>query len=429
MSSAQGEFNLGTSSNGHGWRGKTPLLRRLAALVAPVAADAGALIDDEELLDCARAICGVFADADAGGGLPRSLILERARGPWSQQTLASRVELFTKLGLLQTVLDKKHQQRYVLNPAGLVGLLLIDRVAERGGVDELLGLLDRTRALVESGTGDRRTVAENLLWLRTTLGVYADQLVRLVATAPLDELIEERRYHDHAGMLGRIGGLNELVTDRFPDLDAEAYRLITEAQRYIDACYSLIGRVLDEGAQRRDFSVLEPEAYLSAALTATEDQLAEVFAPVVFDPPAVWLDAADVLDAVAGYQPRRERRERPPEPRDRPPADPLGDLAADAERQLRRRGLAAEQHLQGETSRELTAVVRGLAWPAAALLLGDLLALDTDPAAPYHVELGDAVFVDTDGPVTYAAPVTLCADRPDPATETTSVDEEVPTHG
>jgi hypothetical protein len=91
----------------------------------------------------------VFADADAGGGLPRSTILERARGPWSQQTLASRVELFTKLGLLQTVLDKKHQSRYVLNPAGLVGLLLIDRVAERGGVDELLSLLDRTRALVE----------------------------------------------------------------------------------------------------------------------------------------------------------------------------------------------------------------------------------------------------------------------------------------
>jgi hypothetical protein len=71
-----------------------------------VAADAGALIDDEELLDCARAVCAIFADVDAGGGLPRSVILDRARGPWSPQTLAGRVELFMKLGLLQTILDK-----------------------------------------------------------------------------------------------------------------------------------------------------------------------------------------------------------------------------------------------------------------------------------------------------------------------------------
>jgi hypothetical protein len=397
---------------GRGWRGRTPLLRRLAALVAPVAADAGALIDDEELLDCARAVCGVFADLDAGGGLPRSVILDRARGPWSQQTLAGRIELFTKLGLLQTILDKKHQQRYVLNPVGLVGLLLIDRIAERGGVDELLGLLDRTRALIESGAGDRAAVAGNLLWLRTTLGVYADQLARLVATAPLAELIEERRYHNHTGMLDRIGELNELVTDRFPDLDAEAYRLVTEAQRYVDACHGLISRVLDEGAQRRDFSVLEPEVYLAAALTGTQDQLAEVFATVVFDPPGAWIDATGVLDAVTNYQPRRERRERPPEPVDRPPPDPLGDIAADVERQARRRALAAEQHLQGEPTRDLTATVRGLGWAAAARLLGDLFALDTDPGAPYSVELGDAVFVDPDGPVTYAAPLTLHAHRP-----------------
>lgn len=133
---------------------RSPLLRRLDAVVAPVARDAGALVDDEEAIDMARAVCAAMAEADSGG-LTRSQLLARAHGPWSAEALEARIDLFARLGLLQPYLAKAHQQRYVLNPAGMVGLLIVDRVAERGGVDELYVLLDRARTLLDSGTASR----------------------------------------------------------------------------------------------------------------------------------------------------------------------------------------------------------------------------------------------------------------------------------
>lgn len=105
----------------------------------------------------ARAVCAAMAEADSGG-LARSQLVARAHGPWSQDALEARIDLFVRMGLLRPYLAKAHQQRYVLHPAGMVGLLIIDRIAER-------------------------------------------------------------RNHDHSRLLGEIGRLNDLVTDNHPDLD------------------------------------------------------------------------------------------------------------------------------------------------------------------------------------------------------------------
>lgn len=72
---SDGQLRLGVSG-----RQRSPLLRRLSALVAPVAADAGAVIDDEEMLDVARAVCAAFSHQDAAGGLTRSQIAARVNG-------------------------------------------------------------------------------------------------------------------------------------------------------------------------------------------------------------------------------------------------------------------------------------------------------------------------------------------------------------
>ena len=61
-------------------------------------------------------------------------------------------------------------------------------------------------------------------------------------------------------------------------------RSIVEAQRYIGARESFVSRLLDEGGASRDFSLLEPEHYVTAARTAARAALAEVFARTVFDP-------------------------------------------------------------------------------------------------------------------------------------------------
>lgn len=51
------------------------LMRRVAAFVAPVAADKGSVVDDPVSLDVADAIYEAFGDLDADGGLTRSELL------------------------------------------------------------------------------------------------------------------------------------------------------------------------------------------------------------------------------------------------------------------------------------------------------------------------------------------------------------------
>lgn len=392
--------------------GRSPLLRRLDAVVAPAARDAGVLVEDETAIDIARAVCAVMAEAEAGG-VTRGQLLARLDGAWPPELIESRVDLFVRLGVLQPYLAKAHQQRYVLNPAGMVGVLVIDRIAERGGIDELYVLLDRTRQLLDSGVASRTDVAEHLVSSRSMLSLYADELARLVDTAPLGELIDERRNHDHSRVLDDIGDLNALVSDAFPDLDAEAYRLVLEAQRYVDACYALMDRILDEGGERRDFSVLSPEEYLSAARQGAVEALSGVAATVVWQHAEPWVDATDVEEACDARSRRPGAVARPPEPpAPAPDDDPIADLTDRIVRERRRRELGAEQHLQGASEQEMTATLRGGSWEAAAVLLGDVLALDTDPEAGYHAETGDALFIDAEAPVTWASPLTLRADRP-----------------
>lgn len=386
---------------------RSPLMRRIAAMVAPVAQDAGAVAEEERLLKIAAAVCDAFAHEDAAQGLTRAEIADRVDGACPSEELEARISLFVRLEMLRPILDKKHQQRYVLNPAGVVGLLVFERFGERGGVDELLHLLDRTRLLIERGQATRTTVLDGIERVRGLFALFANEVNRLVAAAPLEELLEERRFHDRGDLISQVAALNRLVTDEYPDLDAPAYRLVTEAQRYLSAVQDLVSRVLEEGGEARDFGVLAPEDYLTAAITAPTAALAQVFATVVFDPARPWLDAGAIVEVVETYRPRRSVRSRPPEPAGHSSADPLAQLEEARAQLTRRRALMAEQHLQGQPHATLANILRGAGWPGAAATFTDVLALDADESQPYRVELADELIVDRDGPVTYVSGGTL----------------------
>lgn len=392
-----------------GFTGKhrSPLMRRLAAMAAPIATDAGSVIDDEELLDVARVVCDAFSHDDAVGGLTKAEIAARVDGSCPAELLEARLGVFVRMELLRPILDKKHQQRYVLAPAGLVGVLIVDRFSRRGGVEELLSLLDRTTNALERHEADAPAVSAALDSCRAMFAVFANELSRLVATAPLAELLAERRFHDDSGFMARVADLQRLVTDQFPQLDPAAYRLLLEAQRYVGAVEDLLGRVLDEGGDVRNFSLLDPEEYLDAARTATVEQLAQVAADIAFDPALPWVDAGSVIEAVEKYRPRRTVRTRPPEPPAASDEDPVEQIQARADATVRRRALQAEALLGGTDSKDLTDSLRGSGWPGAVHTLADLLALDGLPEQPYRIEFGDAVYVDADGAVTYVSPVRM----------------------
>jgi hypothetical protein len=305
----------GQLTRGFTGRHRSPLMRRLAAMAAPIAADAGAVIDDEQMLDVARAVWVAFSHDDAVGGLTKAEIAGRIGGACPAAALEGRLGVFERLGLLRPILDKKHQQRYVLAPAGLAGMPIVDRFSKRGGVEELLALLDRTAGALERHEADAPAVGAALESCRAAMfAVFANELTRLVANAPLSELLSERRFHDDSGFIRRVADLQRLVTDQFPQLDPGAYTLLLEAQRYVSTVEDMLARVLDEGGDVSNFSLLDAEEYLDAARTATVEDFAAVAADLVFDPALPWVDAGAVIDAVGSYRPRRATRTRPPEP-------------------------------------------------------------------------------------------------------------------
>ncbi|HVD89466.1 MAG TPA: hypothetical protein VNB91_11280, partial [Jatrophihabitantaceae bacterium] len=289
-------------------------LQRVEALVAPVAANAGAVVDEPGLLDVANAVYEAFGDLDASGGLTRAQLARACRAVTDEAAFQSRFDLFCRLGMLLPHFDKSHQQRYVFNPTSAAGILVFERLAERGGVDELVTLLDRTRADLASGAATRNQVRASLRQAQRMMTISADHLLRLVSSSPLSELMTQRGHHRHASLMDDVFELNEQVRDMFPELDPDAYRLVVETQRYVGAREQFVSRLLDEGAAARDFSLLDPEEYLEAARTVPPDELAEVFATTVFDPPSPWLDPAGVADGVQQFRPRVAVRRRPPRP-------------------------------------------------------------------------------------------------------------------
>lgn len=404
---------------GFSGRARSPFLRRLAALAAPIAQDGGSVIDDEASLDVARAVCWAFSHPDAAHGLTRAQIGARVSDV-PPDLLDARLNAFQRLGMLRPLMDKKHQQRYILDPAAYVGVLIFDRIAKRGGIDELRSLLDRTADAIRSKQGTAEEVADALERCRAGFAVYANRLEQLVADATLAELVNERGFDAEDRLHRTAQELQALVTDVYPQLDALAWKLVVEALRYIDAAEGLLQRVLADGGVALNFDQLDPEEYLSAARSANLESLAQVAHEVVFDPSSPWVDAGSVIETLEQYRPRHARRERPPDPPSSPDADPIARIERHAAEAVTRRGLRAEALLAGAAEVELTDALRAAGWPDGGRMLADLLVLDADDHQPYSVRFSDALHVDAGAPLTYVSPATLRAERVATARPTTT---------
>lgn len=382
--------------------------RRVAAFVAPVAADAGAVVDDPLGLEIAKTVYAAFGDRAAGRGMTHAELLEACSGMCLEAEFESRFQVFVKLRMLETLREKAHQVRYVFNPSSAAALMVFDRLAEAGGVQEIQTLLDRTFEGLRSGTATSEQVASSLASARRGLAVCADYLARLVDHASFDELVAERRHHRSAKvLLARAGSVVEQATARFPQLVTHAEELVREAVRYSAAEEAFIDRLLDVAGTRRDFSMLDAEQFLTAALTASREALAAVFAFTVFDPGDVQLDADQLVTAVDTFRPRKPYR-RPPRPAALPPGpDPVALAKARAADAKRRRVLTAEQQLQGADEVDLTGLIRSGRWPLGARVAVDALQMSHDADMPYESWLSEALLVDPHGPVTHVSPMTL----------------------
>lgn len=381
---------------------------RVNAFVAPVANESDAVAQDPLVLAVAEAVYEAFGDLDADGGLTRSELATACARSVPVQAFDSRFDLFVSMGLLRRNREKPHQRRYVLNPTSVAALLVYERLREVGGVQEILALLDRTRQELLTGKITRETLVNRMTRARRGLSIFAGHLQHLVRARPWEELLAERSHHRSTDeLLAEAKELVTVVADRFSDLVGLGSRLIGEALRYSAAVNEFCDRLLEQAGARRDFSMLLPEQYLSAALNSSMDELATPFARTVFDPPSLVVTPEQIFRAVDDHQPRPPRH-RPPRPPAMPPGpDPVALARNRVNAERVRLTAETELHLQGGAEVDLTSRIRGASWRGAARMVADVLKAHADPSVPVAVLLSEAIIVDSAGPVSHVTPMTL----------------------
>jgi hypothetical protein len=406
----------------------TEQLATWKAFAAPLAADSGAVIEDPELVQLAVSILAVYANHQSRSGLTFAQLNEGLRKLGSRLTRAAieaRLQHLHRMGFLESYLPKLHQGRYIVRPAGLAGALAAVRVTERGGIDELILLLDRTRAAFSAQHPDSRQVLAHMNSCRYALMNFALDLHRRVATGTARELIEACRQHDHSSFTHQVVELNDMVTVHFSrdyELQEAGTALIEAEQFYRSQVRAAIGKILAQGGASLNFDVLTPAEYEAAAVTADHDLLSQVGMGLVADMPGFYLDPEILIEVVETYQPRLRTRVRPPEPGGADEPDPLAaaEEAREAARRYRRLGL--EALLEDASEVDLTPHMQR-SWEAAAQILIDALALDADPEEPFVLELSERLMIGPRMPVTYLHPARLIrTEIPEPGIDLKSGD-------
>ncbi|MCK9921293.1 hypothetical protein MXD61_05150 [Frankia sp. AgPm24] len=383
------------------------------AFAAPLTSQAGAVVENPDLVEMAVAVIGVFSEHHSDHGMTFAQIREGLRShgvDLAPGVIETRLGHLHTEGFLEPYLSKLHQGRYVIRPAGLVGALAAQRVAEHGGIDEMVLLLDRTRAALQTANPDPRRVLNHLHTCRFTLTVFAKDLQRCVATGTSAELITLGRQHDHSGYTQQVVDLNSLITSRFDgiyELEDAGAALIDAEQFYRAQVRAAIGKVLAHGGASLNFDVLTPREYEDAAIDSTPDLLAEVGTHLLADAPEVVIDINAMIRVLDDYRPRPKDRSRPTEPpRGDQDPDPIAAIERATAETRRRRRLGLEALLAGRTEADLTSVMQ-TSWPAAVHILTDAMALDADRSEPFVLDIDQTLLIDSEAPVTYLHPARL----------------------
>lgn len=383
------------------------------AFAAPLTSQSGAIVENPDLVEMAVAVIGVFSEHHSEHGLTFAQIREGLRShgvSLAPAAIETRLGHLHAEGFLEPYLPKLHQGRYVIRPAGLVGALAALRVAEHGGIDEMVLLLDRTRAALQMPHPDPRHILNHLHTCRFTLTVFAKDLQRCIATGTSAELITLGRQHDHSGYTQQVVDLNALISSRFADvyeLEDAGAALIEAEQYYRTQVRAAIGKVLAHGGASLNFDVLTPREYEDAAIDSSPDRLAEVGTHLIADAPEVVIDINAMIKVLDDYRPRPKHRFRPSEPpRGTQDPDPIAAIERAAAERRRRRRLGLEALLGGRTEADLTSAMQ-TSWPAAIRILTDAMALDADRSEPFVLTIDQTLLIDSKAPVTYLHPAQL----------------------
>lgn len=385
-----------------------PHLANVWALMAGVARDRGAVVED--VADLQRFQDLVAAFPDDGRSVTRAELSELA-GLGDDPRYDQRFDTLVGLGALRQTRAKRHTGRYVLNPVALIAAELLAGLATRGGVTRLHEMLvlaaDRLDA-PDLAVEEAREVCRRIT---RVLHSFAADLERVVDLGTSADVVAARPGREADRAFERVEAIAELTLERFPALRGAALGLWDAGERFNRAIESLITRLVDEAVDLEVsglFAVIDADALAAAARTAGYEELSAVARDVVVDAPWVAVDRGTIRAGVeeAGRQPPDRDLVEPP----------ASAPAGEAERLVADRRLA-EEHRAAARARQAERVLGGSSWveltdgfsswPGAAQRLADALAVARDRTVPITVDLAHHLVVEPEGPVAVSFPLRL----------------------
>lgn len=365
------------------------VLRLYRQVFAVLAREAGAMTDDVGTLAVDEAVLEAFAQAGADG-----LTLEQvvaACGAHPPGLVQRRFEVLRDYGAVSRVVDRPHERRHRAAFAPYVMVLFLRRLASHGGQGELHQLLALEGLTVrhpDAVPADGRATVERLT---KVFRLMANQLASLVASSPVEELREHAELlWGNRDLIGQAEQVHAEVLRRWPALARTCAQLRTALAAYGDASDSAASRLIERAGATRALGLLPAETWRTFARTADVDTLAAVLDGHVFDAPAPWFAAHDVVEALDSATATGPARQPPPRPADDAPVPttvpPGDDDDLDA---------AVRTWVGGRAEVPLAELVDDCdGWPQARRLLAQLTAAHHSTTVDAALAWGDDLRVD-----------------------------------
>jgi len=361
-------------------------------MFAALARDAGAVVDDPEMVDIAETLLSAFAEAGEEG-LSREQMRHVCRH-YPAEAFENRLRVLKGLGAIREVFPKPNQLRYRASFTSVVGLMFVRRMMRDGGQSEMHRLL----ALEQLNVADPRMTAEQARdgaeGLARAFRLWSVELVTLTHST-IEELREQApKLWGTAEIIERAERLHEAILRRWPELEDACTELRAAIHAYGDASRRAAARLADSAGTTRNLTLLPAESWRTFARTASREELAAVLEGFVFDAPAPWHDPAAIVAAV--QEGPRTVPPRPAPPRPAVPDAGLVERVPAGRSETDRLAAVAEQVLRGR-DRVPVGEVLERDWPAARRLLADLSAAHLRPELPYRLVWSDGLRVRPDG--------------------------------
>ncbi|MFF3561399.1 hypothetical protein ACFYXS_15300 [Streptomyces sp. NPDC002574] len=351
-------------------------------IVAVLARQADAAIDDPALLQLANRLFAAFARAGEEGMTAEQI--RAACADYPDEAIDNRLGVLRKLGAIQPAFDKPYQREYRASFTSYVSMLFVQRMLVRGGQSELHQLLTMEKIRLEGGQGTAEEALEVVVGITTALRLLVAELVALTVGGTVEALLERAPLLWNAkSLIDQASAVHEILLEFWPELSRQCGQLRSAIAAYGDASTNASARLMAAAGTSRALNLLPPEMWKRFARQATVEELAAVLADQVFDAPSPWHDVADLAEAVAGRPQPTSGRSTPP--RSRVPDDDERPSQEWSDAEAERLAGVAEEVLNGGDSVAVEHLLSTVDWVTARRVLADLVAASNNDRLGYRL--------------------------------------------